>query len=151
MDQLGLPVRNAVAGVSDQDFFIPGTLIRSQIDVTHPIAHGMQPEAAAFFRRSRAFDVVRASKTREGGQMNIPDAGPSPAEVVASYARENLLMSGWAIGEDRYLAGRPAVVRVRHGRGQAVLFAFQPQFRSQPRGTFKLIFNALYSAGAGAF
>ncbi|MBI3982711.1 MAG: peptidase M14 [Gemmatimonadetes bacterium] len=151
MDQLGLPVRNAVAGVSDQDFFIPGTLIRAQIDVTHPIAHGMQPEAAAFFRRSRAFEVVRASKTREGGQVNIPDAGPSPAEVVASYARENLLMSGWAIGEDRYLAGRPAVVRVRHGRGQAVLFAFQPQFRSQPRGTFKLIFNALYSAGAGAF
>ncbi|HWP37079.1 MAG TPA: M14 metallopeptidase family protein, partial [Gemmatimonadales bacterium] len=140
MEQLGLPVRNAVAGVSDQEFFIPGTLIRAQVDVNHPIAHGMQREAAAFFRRSRAFEIVRGSRTREGGRVDVPESDPPPAEVVASYARENLLMSGWAIGQDRYLAGRPAVVRVRHGSGQAVLFAFQPQFRSQPRGTYKLIF-----------
>lgn len=150
MDQLGLPVRNVVAGVSDQDFFIPGSLIRAQIEVGHPIAHGMQRETAAFFRRSRAFEIVRGSRTREGGRVEIPEGAAPPAEVVASYARENVLMSGWAIGE-RLLAGRPAVVRVRHGRGQAVLFAFQPQFRSQPRGTYKLIFNALYSATAGGF
>jgi hypothetical protein len=149
MEQLGLPVRNAVAGVPDQEFFIPGTLIRAQVDVNHPLAHGMQREAAAFFRRSRAFEIVRGSRAREGGRVDIPEADPPPAEVLASYARDSLLMSGWAIGQDRYLAGRPAVVRARHGRGQAVLFAFQPQFRSQPRGTYKLIFNALYSAGAG--
>ena len=144
--QLGLPVRNAVAGVSDDEFFIPGSLVRANVDISHPLAHGMKPEVATFFRRSRAFEVVRLSRTREGGRVETAAPAEPPVEVVARYARENILMSGWGIGQDRHLAGRPAMVRVRHGQGEAVLFAFQPQFRSQPRGTYKLIFNALFGA-----
>ncbi|GBD32658.1 hypothetical protein HRbin33_01631 [bacterium HR33] len=145
-EQLSLPVRNAVAGVSTDNFFIPGSLVRATIEVNHPLAHGMKPEVAAFFRRSRAFEIVRLSRNREGGRVETPPGPEPPVEIVARYARENILMSGWGIGQERYLAGRPAMVRVRHGNGQAILFGFQPQFRSQPRGTYKLIFNSLYSA-----
>lgn len=145
-DQLGLPVRNAVAGVPDDQFFVPGSLVRANVDTNHPLAYGMKPEVATFFRRSRAFEVLRLSRAREGGRVETAAPPDPPVEVVAQYARDNIVMSGWGIGQDRYLAGRPAMVRVRHGQGEAVLFAFQPQFRSQPRGTYKLIFNALFAA-----
>ncbi len=146
IDQLGLPVRNAVAGIPPEDFFIPGSLVRADIDVSHPLAHGMQRQTAASYQRSRAFEIVRQSKAMEGGRVDIPSVPEPPVEVVARYAEQDVLMSGWAMGEDEYLAGRPAMVTVQYGQGQVVLFAFRPQFRGQPRGTYKLIFNALYSS-----
>ncbi len=146
IDQLGLPVRNAVAGIPPEDFFIPGSLVRTDIDVTHRLAHGMQPQTAASYQRSRAFEVMRLSKVTEGGRVDTPDPPEPPVEVVARYADHDVLMSGWAMGEDEYLAGRPAMVTVRYGQGNVVLFAFRPQFRGQPRGTYKLMFNALYAA-----
>ena len=66
--------------------------------------------------------------------------------VIARYVKHDLLMSGWAMGEERYLAGRPAMVSVGLGSGRVVLFGFRPQFRGQPRGTYKLLFNAIYRA-----
>jgi hypothetical protein len=72
-----------------------------------------------------------------------------PVDIVASYAKNDILMSGWALGEEKYIAGRAAVVKVEVGAGEVVLFAFRPQFRGQPRGTYKLLFNALQGAAAG--
>jgi hypothetical protein len=69
-------------------------------------------------------------------------------EVVARYADEDVVLSGWALGEEA-LGGRAGLVRIPYGSGDVVLFGFRPQFRGQPRGTFKLIFNALHGAAAG--
>ncbi|MBW3554946.1 MAG: peptidase M14, partial [Gemmatimonadetes bacterium] len=130
IDQLALPLRNTVDGVPSERFFIPGSLLRIDVDTGHSLARGMPAEAAASFVRSAAFDV----------------RGNGP-EVVARYGREGIVLSGWALGEER-LAGRAAVVRVPVGAGDVVLFGFRPQFRAQPRGTFKLIFNAIHGAAA---
>ena len=148
MDHFGIPVRNSVAGLPPEDFFIPGSLIRTDIDTGHPFAAGMQGQVAAAFSQSRAFEVVTLPRRAEGGRESTPEA-PAPAvEVVARYAESDLLMSGWAMGEERHLAGEPAMVNVRLGSGNVVLFGFRPQFRGQPRATFKLLFNAIQRAAA---
>lgn len=146
IEQLGLPLRNVVASVSQERFFIPGSLIRTKVDLTHPLAYGMQEEVAASFQRSRAFETVVLPGEGEGGREDIEKAPPPPVEVVARYAEEDLLMSGWALGEEEHIGGKAAVVSVGLGAGEVVLFGFRPQFRGQPRATYKLIFNALHGA-----
>src|SRR5690606_13640512 len=90
-------------------------------------------------------DLDRQNKTGEGGTEDIKDAPAPEVEVVANYAAKGLLMSGWALGESN-IAKKPAVVKAGYGKGSCILFAFRPQFRAQPRGTYKLIFNALYES-----
>ncbi len=140
IEQFGLPIRNAVDGVESERFFIPGSLIAIDVDPTHPVAYGMRQHGAAFFVRSRAFRVINPARA---GEQSAP---AQPVEVVARYAKDNLLLSGWALGEKRYLAGRPAVVRAQLGEGSVVLTGFRTQFRGQPRNTFKLVFNTLHAA-----
>ena len=74
----------------------------------------------------------------------MADAPKAEVNDVATYASKDLLMSGWAMGENRYLKGRSAMMHLPHGEGDVVLFGFRPQFRAQPRGTYKLIFNSIY-------
>jgi hypothetical protein len=130
IDLLDLPVRNATAGLSSSDFFIPGSLLRTHVDPTHPVAFGMEEEVAAFFQSSRGFEIL----------------DPAAARAVARYADEDILMSGWELGADTHLAGRAAVVHVPVGAGEAVLIGFRSQFRAQPTATYKLFFNAIHGA-----
>lgn len=146
IEQFGLPVRNVVSNTEPEQFFIPGSLIRTEVDNTHPLAYGMPPEVAASFQRSRAFETIRLSEKGEGGEEDVIDAPPPSVEVVARYAEDDLLMSGWALGEEEHIGGKAAMMNVALGKGRVVLFGFRPQFRGQPGGTYKLLFNALHAA-----
>src|SRR5690606_23931767 len=145
IDQFGLPLRDAVGSMDRERFFIPGSLIKAGIETAHPMAYGMRDTVAVSFNQSRAFSIDRQNKTGEGGTEDIKDAPAPKVEVVANYAAKGLLMSGWALGESN-IAKKPAVVKAGYGKGSCILFAFRPQFRAQPRGTYKLIFNALYES-----
>ncbi len=140
IEQFLLPVEIETEGTSSTEFFIPGSLIRATVDNTHPMAYGMQPEVAASFSHSRAFSVDWP-ESDEDEELVIP---PPPIDSPVRYAEEELLMSGWALGEDQYLAGESAMMNIRFGEGNLVMYAFRPQFRGQPRGTYKLIFNPLF-------
>lgn len=148
IEQFGLPLRDAVEGADSKDFFIPGSLIRTGIDTTNPLAFGMKDTVAVSFNRSRAFVIDKQRKSGEGGKEDIKDAPAPDVKVIATYAAKNLLMSGWAMGEERYIAKKPALVKAKYGNGSCILFAFRPQFRGQPRGTYKLIFNAIYEGAS---
>jgi hypothetical protein len=146
IEQFGLPVKNTTAGVPSSRFFIPGSLIRAEVDTEHPLAWGMREEVATSFVRSRAFEVVELTREREGGREDTKSPPALPIETIARYAEEDILMSGWALGEESTIGGKSAMMRVGLGQGEVVLFGFRPQFRGQPRGTYKLFFNALQGA-----
>ena len=125
---LELPVTNVLAGLTHSEFFAPGSLLEIGLDTEDPIGWGMPRRAAALFMSGPAFRC---------------DDG----RAIASYAAGDPLLSGWLIGPDK-IAGQGAIVRVPIGEGQVVLFGFRPHFRAQARGTYKLLFNALYASVA---
>lgn len=131
----GLPFRNTVRGADPQDFFIPGSIIRLDVDPEHPLAYGMPSEATALFARSQVLERI--------GGVNWEGVS-----TPVCYAGTDYLVSGWTLGGDDFLAGRTAAAQVPVGAGDVVLFAFTPHFRGQPRNTFKLLFNALVGASS---
>ena len=123
---LELPVRNVLADMKQVDFYCPGSLLAVLLDTGHPMAYGMPSLAAVMFYDSPAFDIRRG-------------------RVVAKYPLRNPLFSGMLIGPE-HLYNRTALASVPLGKGEVVLFGFRPHFRAQARGTYKLLFNALYGA-----
>jgi hypothetical protein len=137
--QFGLPVRNTTRGLRQEEFYIPGSLIRLEAKPSDPLAFGLPEDPTAFFVESQVLEVVPGAS--EGNRRIERDV-----EVYARYARKDFLASGWAFGAEERLAGRPAAMRVPLGRGQVVLLGFSPHFRAQPHNTFKLLFNPLYAS-----
>lgn len=125
---LELPVTNALDGLSNLEFYAPGSIFRLRLDTDHPLAEGMPAETIAWFESGPAFDV----------------RDPTRARIVGRYptAAGEVLLSGWVLGA-AHIAGKGALVEVRRGRGKVVLFGFRPQYRGQSQATFPLLFNAL--------
>ena len=130
-DQMSVevPVRDDSEKLEQRGLFVPGSLLAVDLLADHPLTWGM-PSRVGVFSRGR------------------PVLGTSPPMLVADrrvvgvFPSEDILLSGYA-EEVSLLAERPALVWARVGRGQLVLFGFQPQFRASTQGTFKLLFNAL--------
>ncbi len=134
IDQLKLPLRNVVAGVPRTDFYVPGTILRIELDTNHPIAKNMPKETIAWAENSPVFEVA----PNAGG--DIPAAN---VRVIGWYPQDkDPLLSGWLLGGDR-LKGKAALVEVTMGKGRAILFGFRPQYRAQSLATYPLFFNSL--------
>jgi zinc carboxypeptidase len=140
----GLPVRNAVASLRNNEFYIPGTLLRMTINNSNPIAWGMPKEVAGFFTHSPVFEVgPRRGRFEEDTPAASGAAAPAGINVVATYPSRDVLMSGWLLGE-RYVQNKAAVVEATVDKGRVVLLGFRVQHRAQPHATFKLLFNSIY-------
>jgi hypothetical protein len=124
--QFSLPVRNILEGLRPTDFYCPGSVVSIELDQSKQLARGVPANLDAYFITSSAFEV----------------AADARVVVVARYAKENVLRSGWLLGEDK-LRGRVALAEVPLGKGRIILFAFRPQHRGQTWGTLPLLWNAL--------
>ncbi|WP_420441491.1 M14 family metallopeptidase [Candidatus Palauibacter sp.] len=141
IETFALSFRNRARGRSSQEFFIPGSVIRLDVDPSHPLGYGMDEAAMALFSRSQVLERTGGAAGSAAGSGVGADIGPISTPVC--YAASDFLVSGWTLGGEEVLAGYPALAQVGVGAGQVVLFAFRPHFRGQPRNTFKLLFNAL--------
>ena len=134
IDTLGLPVRNALRGVSRDKFFCPGAILEIFVDNHTPLGYGMLPKASGYFLNSPAFELTAPFTT-------------TAARAIARYPATNPLQSGW-IGGPEHLYDRVAVADVTLGKGRVVLIGFRAQFRAQSHATFKFLFNALHLSAA---
>ena len=135
IDQLHLPVENVVADLDPTDFFMSGSIVAMEVDPSHPVMSGMPAQAKIVVEASPVFT------TKDGFE----------GSVIAKYAAEGSpLLSGYLLGEE-HLQGYAAALDVAHGDGRVVLLGMKPQWRGQPFGNFRILFNALlYSTGVAA-
>lgn len=139
-----LPLRNVLDGVPSSSFYCPGSLLRLKVNPADPVGFGMSAESAAFFVNSRAFQIGYLAG--EPGEEEEEKASASEWASVVEYADKDVLISGWILGEDR-VQGKSAVIRGNLGKGKVVVLGFRSQFRGQPHGTFKLLFNSILLGG----
>ncbi len=137
-----LPIRD-VAREGEDRLFCPGSILRLDLDPSNSLSYGMDPQTAAFFAFSSAFEAVPPRGPTVGHGGDPPST--STVETIARYGKKDLLISGWLEGEDT-IAGRAAVVQVPVGAGHIVLLGFPVQHRGQSYATFRLLFNAILAA-----
>ena len=144
IEQFTLPLRDIVADVPDKEFFVPGSILRIEVDTSHPLAQGrtfaprMPKESIAWVEDSPVFEIV---EQKSADKMSAVPA--SSVHVIARYpTNKNPLLSGWLLGESR-IRGKAALVEVTMGKGRIILFGFRPQYRGQSLATYPLFFNAI--------
>jgi hypothetical protein len=115
-----------IKGVSNRDFFSPGSLLNVTLADDSPLTKGLPKQIAIWSEGSPAWEIPKGS----------------PVQAAAVYPRSGILASGWLLGE-QYLASNSALVDVPVGKGRVILFGMRPQYRGQSYQTFPLFFNAL--------
>ena len=118
---------HVAASLPNKHFYCPGSMLRIRINNTNPLGFGMPNQALIMHYNSPVFSIN-------------PSYYNDRYEAIATYPKENILESGWLIGEE-YIAGKPAMLNIKCGKGQIVLYGFQVNFRNQTHGTFKLLFK----------
>ncbi|MEE2898586.1 MAG: M14 family zinc carboxypeptidase [Gemmatimonadota bacterium] len=126
VDLFDLDVSNATRGLSNSDFYIPGSILRLELDASSEINEGMSNEMSSWYWRSSMAYEVNDPRIR----------------VAARYGSGDPLLSGWVLGGER-IAGKPAILEADIGEGSVVLFGFQPNYRAQTVATWPLLFNAI--------
>jgi hypothetical protein len=131
---LHLPVANALVDSAGRPlprnrFYVPGSILALSVDTSLALAHGLRPTTDFYFDNAPAFALLPGAESKGIKKIAWID-GPTP------------LRSGWAWGQ-KYLGGVTEVLQAPVGKGMLVLYGPDPYFRSQPHGTFKLLFNGL--------
>jgi hypothetical protein len=121
------PDGSPIAGV---DYYVPGSVLTVAVDPKAPVAHGYGDKVDVFFDNSPVWRLA-------------PNAGGANVHVVAWFNSPEPLHSGWAWGQ-KYLDKGIEIAETNVGQGRLFLFGNDLLFRSQPHGSYKFLFNALY-------
>jgi hypothetical protein len=129
-EEFTLPFANRADQAKRDGLTIPGSLVRLELKGEHPLTYGMPPSTGVFYRGNPLFSttVPRFDMDRR---------------VIGNFPEKEILLSGYCEKEE-LMSGKPAMIWLRKGKGQLVLYSFNPQFRASTQGAYKLLFNALF-------
>ncbi len=110
---------------------IPGTILRTTLDTTHPLGFGLESPLAVLDNNTAPILELSA----EG-------------ENVIYFPKEKIKLSGFLMPEnEKKLAQTAYLVRERQGQGFVILFADTPVFRGFWDSTARLLVNAVFFGG----
>jgi len=128
-EKFEFPVRDISGEIVKKGFECPGSLMKIELNTGHPITYGMPSEIGVFHRSQPVFatwqpyfDVDR--------------------RVLGTFPERDILLSGYTKNEE-LIGNKTTIVWLKKGKGQVVLFSFNPQFRASTPVTYKLLFNSL--------
>ncbi|MEW5807432.1 MAG: M14 metallopeptidase family protein [Acidobacteriota bacterium] len=128
-EEFQLPVRDLSKKFREAGFFCPGSFLKVDWLEEHPLTLGIDKRAGLFSEGKIVFST------------SLPNLDMD-RRIIASFPEKEILLSGYC--EKEAMIGRkPALAWFKKGKGQFVLFGFNPQFRASTPATFKLIFNSI--------
>jgi hypothetical protein len=126
-EEFQLPFRNI--SKEQTELYIPGSFLKINVKQGHPLTYGMPAESGVFYRGNPVFVT------------SLPNFDMD-RRVIASFPEKEILISGYADKEE-LVKEKPCMLWLKKGKGQMVLFAFNPQFRASTAANYKLLFNSL--------
>ena len=100
------------------------------VDPKNPVAHGYGDQVDIFFDNAPVWKLG-------------PSGAGSNLRVVGWFNSPEPLRSGWAWGQ-KLLDKGIQMAEANVGQGRVFVFGNELLFRTQPHGTYKFFFNALY-------
>jgi hypothetical protein len=126
----GLPLTNHITA-TPTDYYVPGSVLRLNVDPKIPLAHGYDSEVDIFFNNNPVWRPTTPSapgvEIRSVGWFNSPEP----------------LRSGWAWGQ-KLLDKGIQMVDASVGKGRVFAFGNELLFRTQPHGNYRFFFNGIY-------
>ncbi len=128
-EEFHLPVKDISKGLKESGFYCPGSLLKLRLVEDHPLTRGLPGEIGIFYRGGPVFST------------SIP-IFDMDRRVIGRLPEQGILLSGYCKDPEK-AADKSLMVWLKKGKGQVVLFGFNPQFRASTPGSYKLLFNAL--------
>lgn len=120
-----LPVQEFIPE-KDNHYRVGGSILKLYLDKNHFQAKGKREEIAVLYRQHHPLLIAESKYT------------------IGKFPEKDILLSGGIENED-VICNKAAFVQIPMGKGKVTLFCFVPYFRAQTRGTYKLLFNSLFT------
>lgn len=129
IEEFTLPVQDVSKSLAAKGLYCPGSLVNIKLKTGHPLTLGLEETIGVFYRGKPVFATSEPYFDMD-------------RRIIATFPEKDILKSGY-IEKGELLDSKAAMVWLKKGKGQMVLFAFSPQFRASTPVSYKLLFNAL--------
>ena len=128
-EEFQLPFRDVSDQMKKAGFYCPGSLVKINLKKDHALTLGMPSSVGVFYRGQPAF------------RTSVPNFDID-RRVIGITPETNIRISGY-VAKEELLGNKPLMIWMKKGKGQFVLFGFNPNFRASTHATYKLLFNSI--------
>lgn len=128
-EEFEFPVKDVSSNIVKQGFSSPGSLLTINLKKDHPVTYGMPSQIGVFHRDGPIFRTWQPNFDVD-------------RRVIGTFPERDILISGYVENEEK-IGNMSSIVWLKKGKGQLVLFSFNPQFRASTPATYKLLFNSI--------
>jgi hypothetical protein len=128
-EEFQLPFKDISPELKKKGLYLPGSFVQLNLTKNTPLTWGMEDNTGIFYRGRPVFTT------------RVPSFDMD-RRVIGYFPESDILTSGYAEKEE-LLVKKAGMIWMKKGKGQVILFAFNPQFRASTPATYKLLFNAL--------